>query len=100
MQMKANFWKLQAIINNLALLILNEIKGYLPKISHKMKLDRLCNLLFQIYSHTGLNKSHICECYILKIINFTDCHTLLFSNKYIHKHNFSVSKAHEAILRN
>ena len=29
--------------------------------------------------------------YVLEIINFTNCSTLLFSNKYIHQQNFSVS---------
>ena len=49
---------------------------------------------------SGLDKSHTYICYILKIINFADCHTCLFSNKYVHEHNFSVSRVHEVILRN
>ena len=35
--------------------------------------------------------------YVLEIIHFTNCHTWLFSNKYIHKRNFLVSSIHEAI---
>ena len=31
---------------------------------------------------------------------FTNCHAWLFSNKYVHKHNFPVSIVHKAILRN
>ena len=38
----------------------------------------------------GLGKSRAYVRYVLEIINFTSCPTSLFSNKYVHEHNFSV----------
>ena len=43
------------------------------------------------FNMPGVDKLHTCVHYVHKIINFTNCYTWLFSNKYNHKHNFSVS---------
>ena len=44
------------------------------------------------FNMPGIDKSRMCACYILKIISFTNDHTWLIFNKYIHdEHNFSVS---------
>ena len=53
-----------------------------------------------IISESGLDKWCTCLRFVLEIINFTNCHTWLFSNKYVHGHNFSVSWVREAILKN
>ena len=43
------------------------------------------------YFHlSGLDKLRMCICEVLQIINFTDCCSWLFSNKYVHEHNFSL----------
>ena len=47
--------------------------------------------LRQWSNFTGLDKLHMCICDILAIVNFTNCTTSLFFNKYAHKHTFSVS---------
>ena len=36
-------------------------------------------------------KNRTCVRSVLEIINFTNCRTWLFSNKYVHEHNLSVS---------
>ena len=43
------------------------------------------------FNMPGVDKSRTCVRYVLEIINFTNCRTWLFSNKYIHEQNFSVS---------
>ena len=43
------------------------------------------------FNMPGGDKSRTCVRYVLEIINFTNCRTWLFSNKYIHEQNFSVS---------
>ena len=43
------------------------------------------------FNMPGVDKSRTCVRYALEIINFTNCRTWLFSNKYVHEHNFSVS---------
>ena len=50
--------------------------------------------------NTGLHKLYTHIQNILKIINFTNCHTWLFFNKYIRKTSFPVSWVCEATLRN
>ena len=41
---------------------------------------------------TGLDKSRTCICDVLEMINFTNCRTQLFFNKYTHEHTFSIPK--------
>ena len=41
----------------------------------------------------GLDKSHTYMHDVIKIINFTNCHTWLYFNKYPHEHIFSFLSA-------
>ena len=50
--------------------------------------------------NAGLEKSRTCVRDMLEIINFTNCLTWLFFNKYVHEHTFLVSWVREATLRN
>ena len=51
------------------------------------------------WTRTELDNSNTCIRYILQIINFTNCSTWLFFNKYTHENIFSVPWVHEATLR-
>ena len=54
----------------------------------------------KVICYTVIDKSCMCIHYRLKIINITSWFTWLFSDKYVHEQNFSVSRVCEAILRN
>ena len=43
------------------------------------------------FNMPGVDKSRTCVRYVLEIINFTNCRTWLFSKKYVHEHNVSVT---------
>ena len=43
------------------------------------------------FNMPGGDNPHTWVRYVLVIINFTNCRTWLFSNKYIHEQNLSVS---------
>ena len=51
-------------------------------------------------SRAGLDKSRTYVRDVLRIINFINCRTWLFFNKYAYEHAFSVSWVREAAIRN
>ena len=48
----------------------------------------------------GLDKSRTCVPEVLEIINFTNCRTRLFFNKYVYEHIFSIYWIREATSGN
>ena len=89
------------ISNYVNLEVIHLIQGLLNSSKFAVKLVNFCNfILLRCYYNKNEVKSSMCVRDVLEIINFTNCRTWLFFNKYAQEHTFSVSWVREATLRN
>ena len=68
--------------------------------SIKKMIWTICIHLPETDTFTVLDKSPMCICDALEIMNFTNCCNSLFFTKYAHKHTFPISWVCEVTLRN